>query len=74
MGASDAHEIGYAAADLDKWALRARTWAAGDAPEDLPTLAPTPKAGKSRDVFLFAISGFKERNPAAAAALLERLR
>ena len=74
MGASDAHEIGYAAADLDKWALRARTWAAGGAPEDLPTLAPTPKAGKSRDVFLFAISGFKERNPAAAAALLERLK
>ena len=46
----------------------------GDAPKDLPTLAPTPKAGKSRDVFLFAISGFKERNPAAAAALLERLK
>ena len=38
------------------------------------TLAPTPKAGKSRDVFLFAISGFKERNPAAAAmALIERV-
>ena len=29
MGASDAHESGYAAADLDKWALRARAWAAG---------------------------------------------
>src|SRR5271169_2256651 len=31
MGASDAHEIGYAAADLDKCALRARTWADGGA-------------------------------------------
>jgi len=74
MGASDAHEIGYAPEDLDKWASRARTWASGGAPKDLPTLAPRPKAGQGRDVFMFAISGFKERNPAAAAGLLERLR
>ena len=74
MGASDAHEIGYASADLDDWASRARAWASGGAPEDLPTLASKPTAGKPRDVFMFAISGFKERNPAAAAGLLERLR
>jgi uncharacterized protein YecE (DUF72 family) len=74
MGASDAHAIGYAPAELDDWASRARAWASGRTPEDLPTLAPPPKAGKPRDVFMFAISGFKERNPAAAAALLERVR
>src|SRR5271156_3737395 len=73
MGASEAHEIGYAPEDLDKWASRARTWASGGAPKDLPTLAPMPEAAK-REVFLFMISGFKQRNPAAAAGLLERLR
>jgi uncharacterized protein YecE (DUF72 family) len=74
MGASEAHEIGYASADLDEWASRARAWASGGAPTDLPTLAVEPEAGKTRDVFLFMISGFKERNPAAATGLLERLR
>ena len=74
MGASEKHKAGYRPADLDNWAARARAWASGGAPEDLPTLAPKPKAGKPREVFLFMISGFKERNPAAAAALLERLR
>ncbi len=29
---------------------------------------------KSRDVFLYVISGFKQRNPAAAMALIERLK
>jgi uncharacterized protein YecE (DUF72 family) len=73
MGASETQEIGYAPSDLDAWVARARAWASGGAPADLPALAPKPPAKKRRDVFLFAISGFKERNPAAAAALLERL-
>jgi hypothetical protein len=34
---------------------------------------PAPKAA-SRDVFLYVISGFKERNPAAGIALIERLK
>ncbi|MEI2736698.1 MAG: hypothetical protein V9G24_19235 [Rhodoblastus sp.] len=29
---------------------------------------------QGRDVYLFFISGFKQRNPAAAMALIERLR
>ena len=72
MGASEKHKVGYAAATLDKWAERARLWASGDAPKDLPLLAPHAKAAK-RDVFLFAIAGAKECNPAAAMALIERL-
>ena len=33
-----------------------------------------PKAKKgARDVFLYVISGFKERNPAAAMAIIDRL-
>ena len=51
---------------------RAKTWAAGGSPPDLKTVAPqTGDAG--RDVFLYVISGFKDRNPAAATALIDRV-
>ena len=67
-----AEEAGYAAADLDLWARRARDWAAGGVPAGLPFVeAKPPKAAKGgRDVFVFFISAAKERNPAAAMALL----
>jgi hypothetical protein len=42
-------------------------------PADLPLIASAPNSKSPRDVFLYAISGFKERNPAAALALIERL-
>jgi len=66
-------ETGYAPPALDAWAKRAREWAAGNEPADLPRIgAPTP-SGKPRDVFVYFISAAKERNPAAAMALLSRL-
>lgn len=66
-------ETGYSRADLDKWGERAKLWAAGGAPADLTYVGePTAKKAK-RDVFLFFISGAKERNPAAAQALIKRL-
>jgi len=49
-------ETGYAAAELDRWALRARTWA------------------KRGDTFVYFISGAKIRAPAAAQALIHRVR
>jgi uncharacterized protein YecE (DUF72 family) len=66
---------GYPAEELQAWADRARTWAGGGEPEGLPRLSPdaAPPAPR-RDVFLFFISAAKERNPAAAMALIERLR
>ena len=65
-------ETGYEAPALDRWAEAARAWAAGATPEGLPTLiAPAPE--QPREVFVFFISGAKERNPAAAEALLARL-
>jgi len=74
MGTTDAQPLGYAPAALDRWAARALDWAAGGAPDDLPTL-DTPHAAKGgRDVFLYVISGHKVRNPAAAMALIERVR
>jgi uncharacterized protein YecE (DUF72 family) len=64
---------GYAAPALAGWAERARTWADGGEPADLPRVeAPGPKAGP-RDVYAYFISGAKERAPAAALALIERL-
>lgn len=68
----DKPATGYPPKELDEWAGRARVWAAGGAPEDLPLLSGAP-AAKPRDVFLYFISGAKVRNPAAAMALIERL-
>lgn len=65
---------GYGAADLDRWAGVARDWAAGKAPDGLRYVGePTGGKAAARDVFLFFISGAKERNPAAAQALIELL-
>ncbi len=72
MGTDAAHPAGYPAAALDAWIARARAWATGAIPTDLDLVAPAPDAAE-RDVFLYVISGAKERNPHAAVALLERL-
>lgn len=50
---------GYAPSDLDNWASGAKAWAGGAPP---------------RDLFVFFINGAKERAPAAAMALIDRLR
>lgn len=64
---------GYPAEELQAWAERARRWAAGGEPDDLPRIGPRAPDSGPRDVFLYFISAAKERNPAAAMALLERL-
>jgi uncharacterized protein YecE (DUF72 family) len=73
MGTTEDEEQGYAAAALDRWAKRAKTWAAGGSPEDLATVAAAKSDAAGREVFLYVISGHKERNPAAAMALIERV-
>lgn len=64
---------GYPAGELDAWAGRARQWARGREPRDLPRINPVAGASAPREVFIHFISGAKERNPAAAMALIERL-
>jgi uncharacterized protein YecE (DUF72 family) len=65
---------GYPAAELQRWAQRAHLWAAGGAPDDLPRIEPAgTAAAEPREVFVYFISAAKERNPAAAMALLQRL-
>ena len=66
-------KTGYAPKALDAWAKRAKAWAAGKEPADLPRVAKAKKAAARRDVFLFMISGAKERAPAAAMGLIDRL-
>jgi uncharacterized protein YecE (DUF72 family) len=72
-GASAKIKTGYPPAALDEWAQRAKTWAAGGAPDDLAPVAGVAPKNK-REVFIYMIAGAKERAPAAAMALLERLK
>lgn len=74
MGARASVATGYLRAELEHWAARARTWARGGDPGDLPRIEPAPaKPAGRRDVFIYFISAAKERNPAAAMALLREL-
>ena len=66
---------GYAPKDLDRWTGIAQAWAKGEAPEGLPYAgAPDDSAGKARDTFVFMINGAKLRAPAAAEAMLAKLK
>jgi uncharacterized protein YecE (DUF72 family) len=67
-------KTGYAPGALDLWARRARAWESGGALDDLSTIAGGPPAKKQRDVFIYMIAGAKVRAPAAAMALIERLK
>ncbi len=67
------HHAGYPGEAIARFADQARLFAGGGVPVDLPMLAPVPKSTK-RDCFVYFISGAKERNPAAAQALLAALR
>ena len=64
---------GYAAPDLDHWAEVMKAWAADGEPDGLPRFDKKKAAKKKRNVFAFVISGAKERAPAGAMALIERL-
>jgi uncharacterized protein YecE (DUF72 family) len=72
MGTQAKEKLGYPPATLKKWAERAKDWEKGESPKASMLLAPAaPK--KKRDVFLFVISGAKEKNPAAAQAIIAAL-
>ncbi|WP_425104892.1 DUF72 domain-containing protein [Ancylobacter sp.] len=74
MGTSEDEALGYGEKALDGWATTARAWAKGATPEaHTPALLAPPAEAAPREVFLFVISGFKPRNPAAAQALISRV-
>ena len=72
MGTQAKEKLGYPPAMLKTWGQRAKDWAAGESPKKSMLLAP-PAPKTRRDVFLFVISGAKERNPAAAQAIIAAL-
>lgn len=71
---------GYTTKALDDWADRAVDWSSGIEPGDLPYIenpevsADEKDRSPARDVFIYFINGAKQRAPAAAQALLARLR
>jgi len=72
MGTQEKEKLGYSKAAIAKWAERAQAWEQGGTPKDLKLIAPAaPK--KKRDVFLFVISGAKDKNPAAAQGIIAAL-
>jgi uncharacterized protein YecE (DUF72 family) len=59
---------------LDEWAERARIWAAGGEPADLPKADTHAKAPETpRDVFVYFITEGKVRAPFGAMALMRRV-
>ena len=76
MNAKSELPTGYPPEILGAFADCARTWASGGEPGGLPRVAGDDAAtdGAPRDVFMFMINGAKERAPAAATGVLERLR
>ena len=73
MGTSEDEKLGYSKKGLDDWAQNIKTWAEGKNPADLETVTEQKPAATGRDVYFYVISGFKERNPQAAMALIERV-
>jgi uncharacterized protein YecE (DUF72 family) len=73
QSAEAAIATGYAPADIAIWAKRAQAWAGGG---DAPGLKPIGAAAtkRKRDVFVYTINGAKERAPAAATALIAKLK
>lgn len=72
--ASEGEPTGYAPEALDAWADRARTWEAGGLPAGEAPLAAAKTKKTRRPVFVYMINGAKVRAPAAAMALLDRLK
>jgi len=67
-------KAGYPPKALDGWASRAKAWAQGGEPKDLPRVTKTLPKKQPRDVFIYFIHEAKVRAPAAAMALIERLK
>jgi uncharacterized protein YecE (DUF72 family) len=59
---------------LDEWVARAKLWAEGKTPDDLPLTDPGHKAAvEPRDVFVYFITSGKVRAPHGAMAFMERI-
>lgn len=66
-------ETGYAPQALSRWTKLAKAWEQGEEPKECPRIGAKPAPKIPRDVFVYFIAGAKERNPAAAAAMIKLL-
>jgi len=73
MRTVSAEPTGYTKAALATWARRAGQWARGAEASSLPRVEKVARQEGARDVFMFFISGAKERAPAAAQHLISLL-
>ncbi|HTB03092.1 MAG TPA: DUF72 domain-containing protein [Bradyrhizobium sp.] len=64
----------YPPKQLDAWANRFQTWAAGSEPDDLPKVDKDKPKKAPRDVFAYVIHEGKVRAPAGAMELIERVK
>ena len=64
----------YPPKEINAWADRLTEWAKGGEPKDLNRVSAAAKKGKPRDVYAYVIHEGKVRAPAAAMALIERLK
>lgn len=70
----DSIPTAYSEKHLDEWAARAKLWAEGGQPDDLPYADPASKPQmKPRDVFVYIIHEGKLRAPQGAMAFMERV-
>ena len=74
MGTQEKEKLGYSKSNLDLWAGRAKAWAEGKKVDGLKLVDSKAATPPPRDVYLYVISGHKEKNPAAAMALIERVK
>jgi len=72
MGTREDEAHGYSTRVLKAWVKRAKAWSEGEAPSGLAYVEKAA-TGEPRDVYLYVISGHKEKNPAAAMALIAAL-
>src|SRR5262249_1661471 len=70
----DAIATAYPEAAIADWAARLKAWMAGRAPADLPRIEGAPAKIRPRDIFVYFIHEGKVRAPAAAMALIEKLK
>jgi uncharacterized protein YecE (DUF72 family) len=70
----DSISTAYKPKALDSWAKRAKIWALGGTPDDLPIVEGSHEAARTpRDVFVYFIHEGKVRAPAAAIAFQQRV-
>jgi uncharacterized protein YecE (DUF72 family) len=69
----DSIPTAYKPKALDQWADRAKVWASGGTPDDLPVVDSKKAPHNPRDVFIYFIHEGKVRAPAAAMAFQKRV-